>query len=117
MSDKGLATAPKVEITAAPKKMYQEIEQEEEVSRGYVKVMEIIAYDVVGKKKNEDGKEIVIERGRKPYFCQNREDITVFLENNPGARIETFGIQLLKSAAIKYLDDPENMKQFEGRDN
>jgi hypothetical protein len=92
--------------------MYKEVEQDEDVVRGYVKVVEIIAYDVVGKKKNEDGKEVIVEKGRQPYFCQDKEDAAVFAENNPGVRTETFTIQLLKSTAIKYLNGPENVKQF-----
>ena len=94
------------------KTMYKEIEQDEYVARGHVKVIEIIAYDAVGKKKNEDGKEIIVERGRAPYFCQDQEDELVFAENNPNARTEKFTVQLLKSTAIKYLNDPENVKQF-----
>ena len=92
--------------------MYKELEQDENVAKGHIKVIEIIAYDVVGKKKNEDGKEIIVEKGRAPYFCQEQEDELVFAENNPGVRTEKFTVQLLKSTAIKYLNNPENMKQF-----
>jgi len=111
MSKEGLAEATKV-TTEAPT-MYQDVEQEENVPRGYVKIMEIIAYDPVGKKTNDVGKETIIEKGRSPYFCQDSADIITFKENNKGARIETFSIQTLKNVAMKYINDPRNMKQFE----
>jgi hypothetical protein len=110
MENKGLAETVKT-TTNAPT-MYEEVEQEENVPRGYVKVMEVIAYDPVGKKTNDVGKETVIEKGRQPYFCQNSEDIITFKENNPKARIETFAVQLLKQVAIRKINDHENMKQF-----
>ena len=113
MDDEGLVETPEQGTTSAPKTMYREMEQDEEVPRGYVKVTEILAYDVVGKKKDEFGKEVIVEKGRGPYFCQDSEDAGVFKVNNPNARTETFTIQLLKSTAIKCLDDPENTKQFE----
>lgn len=95
------------------KTMYKEIEQDENVARGCVKVIEIIAYDPVGKKRNEDDtKDVIVEKGRAPYYCQDPEDELVFAENNPNARTEKFNVQLLKSTAIRYLNDPENMKQF-----
>lgn len=98
--------------------MYEEIEQDENVARGCVKVKEIIAYDFVRMEKEIDeltgkptGKKRRIEKG-SPYFCQTREQEQAFKENNPGIRTEMFEIQLLKSTAIKYLNDPENIKQF-----
>lgn len=116
MSD-GLAKALK-ETTKAPT-MYREIEQDDNVARGHVEVIEIIAYDFV---RNEDvidelsgdptGRTRRVEKGRAPYFCQDPEDALIFAENNPDARTETFTIQVRKSTAIKYLDAPRNMKQF-----
>ena len=129
MSNDGLAVTPEG-TTAAPKGLYKEIEQGDEVARGHVQVKEIIAYDFVEKRKvierdklgNEIGsKMVVIENGRKPYFCQTKEQELIFKENNPGVRtedsnsgvrMESFSIQLLKSTAIKYLDDPRNVEQF-----
>lgn len=103
----------------APKGMYEEIETIEDVARGHVIVKELIVYDVVGVRKDEDGKiiikdgkEVPLEKGRRPFFCQTNEQELVFKENNPNARIESFTIQLLKSTAIKKLNDPSNMKQF-----
>ena len=119
MSNNGLAVASKGTTTAPT--MYKEIEQMGDVARGHVEVKEIIAYDFVEKRKviekekvgNEIGiKWVTIENGRAPYFCQTKEQEVIFKENNPDARIETFSIQLLKSTAIKYLDDPRNVKQF-----
>jgi len=127
MSNQGLAETSK-ETTKAPT-MYREIEQEENVARGCVEVVEIIAYDATkeprrhppeknqskGEIVKKDGVVLYVEIGRAPYFCQDPEDALVFAENNPNVRTETFTIQLRKSTAIKYLDAPRNMKQFERR--
>lgn len=134
MSNGGLAETPKG-TTSAPG-MYEEIEQGDEVAKGHVQVKEIIAYDFIERKKvierdkigNEIGsKWVIIENGRLPYFCQTKEQELVFLENNPGireedsnrvviaasgVRTESFSIQLLKSTAIKYINDPRNVKEF-----
>ena len=119
MSNDGLAVTP--EGTTAAPTMYEEIEEIEDVARGHVRVKEIIAYDFVEKRKvierdkmgNEIGsKMVIIENSRKPYFCQTKEQEVIFKENNPDVRTESFGIQLLKSTAIKYLNDPRNVKQF-----
>jgi hypothetical protein len=134
MSNDGLAVTP--EGTTAAPTLYEEVEQGDEVAKGHVAVKEIIAYDFVERKKviekdklgNEIGsKWVIIENGRKPYFCQTKEQELIFKENNPGVRevdsnkvviaasgvrTESFSIQLLKSTAIKYLNDPRNVKQF-----
>ncbi len=125
METKGLAEAPKG-ITPAPT-MYQEVEQRENVARGHVEVIEIIAYDATKEprrhppeknevkgeiRKDKDGNVLYVEIGHEPYFCQDPEDVLIFKENNPDARTETFTIQVLKSTAIKYLNDPRNTKQF-----
>ena len=118
------------ETTKAPT-MYREIEQDENVARGHVEVIEIIAYDAtkeprrhplekgetVGEiKKDKDGNIMYVERSRGPYFCQDPEDAQVFAENNPDTRTETFTVQVRKSTAIKYLDAPRNMEQFKKRE-
>ena len=123
--NEGLAKTSK-EITKAPT-MYREIEQNENIARGHVEVIEIIAYDatkeprrhvpekdgLIGEiKKDNDGNILYVEIGREPYFCQDPEDALLFAENNPGVRTETFTVQVRKSTAIKYLDSPRNMKQF-----
>ena len=131
MNNNGLAATPTGTISAPT--MYEEIEQGDEVARGHVQVKEIIAYDFIEKKKvierdkigNELGSKIVIvENGRPPYFCQTKEQELIFLENNPGVRTkefnsgvrtESFSIQLLKSTAIKYMNDPRNVKEFTSR--
>ena len=114
------------ETTKAPQgttkaSMYREIEQEENVARGHVEVIEIIAYDFVRMEKildeltgDDTGRQRKVEKGRAPYFCQDPEDALIFAENNPDVRTETFTVQLRKSMAIKYLDAPRNMKQFKG---
>jgi len=120
MSKDGLAETAGATIPA-PKTMYQEVERDENVARGCAKVTEIIAYDATKKerrnaenevKKDRDGNILYVEVPRRPYFCQTKEQETMFSENNPGTRTETFVIQLLESTAKKYLNDPENMKQF-----
>ena len=114
------------ETTAAPT-MYKEIEQSENVARGHVEVIEIIAYDATKElrryppdkdqdvgdvMKDKAGKELYVEISRGPFFCQDPEDAQIFAENNPTTRTETFTVQVRKSTAIKYLDAPENMIQF-----
>ena len=123
MTKYGLAETQTGTISA-PKEMYQELEQGDNVAKGYVQVMEIIAYDfdktidvideLTGK---PTGKKKTLEKSRKPCFCQLPEDEKIYKANNPTARIETFGVQLLKSTAIKYLNNPENVKQFKEKDN
>ena len=121
MSKDGLAVASE-ETTSAPKGMYREEEQDETVARGCVRVTEVIAYDFVRMEKVRDeltGKftdmERKVERSRGPYFYQDSEDFIIFKENNPDARLESFGIQMLKSTAIKRMNSRENMKQFTRR--
>jgi len=121
-----------VAITEAPKGMYEEVEYDESVARGCIKVTEILAYEAtkeprryspektggIGEiRKDRDGNILYVEVSRGPYFCQTKEQERVFTERNPGIRTETFGIQLLKSTAIKYLNDPKNVKQFKEKDN
>ncbi len=110
MSEKGLAGAP-ARTTPAPG-MFIEMEQDEDVARGHVKVVEIIAYDKIGEKKNDVGKVSDIERSRKPCFCQTSDHETIYKAKYPKARIETFTIQLLKKTAMEKLNDPDNMRQF-----
>ena len=106
-------------MTSSKETMYVEMEQDEGVARGHIRVTEVIAYDFVKEEtildeltgKPTDRKRRV-EKARGPYFYQDSEDFVIFKENNPKARIETFGIQMLKSTAIKFIDRPENIKQF-----
>ncbi len=113
--------------TKAPVTFDEDIEQGDNVARGCVEIIEIIAYDATKEPrrhipekaggtgeimKDKDGNILYVEIGRKPYFCQTKEQEIIFSENNPGVRTETFGIQILKSSAIKYMNDPENKKQF-----
>lgn len=131
MTKEGLAAASE-ETTPAPE-MYQELEQDENVARGCVRVKELIAYEVTKEPRryapnkpgvegeirtDKDGKVLYVEISRGPYYCQTAEQERMFSENNSGpkVRIETFTIQLLKSTAIKLINDPENMKQFRGKE-
>ncbi len=113
MSKEGLAEAP-VTTTPAPG-MYEEIEQGDDVARGCVKVVELIAYDKFGEKVNDVGKVTILENSRKPVFCQTKEQELIYNKNNPDARIESFSIQLLKSTAIDKMNSLDNMKKFISR--
>ena len=128
--NQGLAKTSEKEITKAPT-MYREVEQNENIARGHVEVMEIIAYDATKEprrqplekgetkgeiKKDKDGNILYVEIPREPYFCQDPEDALVFAENNPKARTETFTVQVRKSTAINYLNAPRNMEQFKKRE-
>ena len=107
--------------------MYKEIEQNENVARGHVEVIEIIAYKATKQprrhppekpgiegeiRKDRQGNILYVETSSGPYFCQDPEDSLIFTENNPDLRTETFTVQVRKTTAIKYLNAPENMKQF-----
>jgi len=118
MSKDGLAVAPDG-TTPAPKVMYREEEQDETVARGCVRITEVIAYDFVRMetiKDEQTGKDTdmkrKVEKSRGPYFYQDSEEFLVFKENNPKARLETFGIQVQRSTAVRYINKPENIKQF-----
>ena len=121
MSKTGLAVASD-ETTTAPT-MYEEIEVIEDVARGHVQVVELVAYDfdkmvdvIDGLTGKPTGKQKKLEKPRGPFFCQTKEQEIIFKQNNPDARIETFTIQLLKSTGIAKLDDPETMKAFTKRE-
>jgi hypothetical protein len=121
----GLAKTSK-ETTKAPT-MYREIEQEENVARGCVEIIEIIGYkatkvlrryppdkdqatgDVM---KDKEGNKLYVEEPQGPFYCQQPDQSMTFAENNPNLRTETFTIQIRKATALAYLNDPENMKQF-----
>jgi hypothetical protein len=92
--------------------MFKDIEQGDNVAKGHVELIEIIAYDVVGKRKNYFDEIVDDEKSRGPFFCQDKEDEMFFRENNAKSRIETFTIQMLKSTAVKHIDNPDNVKQF-----
>ena len=127
MNDKGQAGTATA-TTPAPKTMFKEIEQAENVARGHVEVIEILLYDPTKQKRrhipekdglpgeimtDKDGTTLYVESSRGPFFCQDPEDAMILEENNPKARAETFTVQVRKSTAIRYINAPENMKQFE----
>jgi len=122
MTDQGLAEAKKA-TTPAPKTMYVDVpseERDENVARGCVRVTEIIAYDFVGHKKDDEGivltdakgRPIIIDKGRAPYFCQTKEQEFAFTSNNPDVRVETFTIQLQIPTARKLINAPRNVAAF-----
>ncbi len=57
-------------------------------------------------------KVIQINMGGKTYICETAADEAVFRENNPGAKVETYHLELPDHIIQGYLDDPENKKQF-----
>lgn len=75
-----------------------ELGAEEPVVRGHMKITEIIVEKLI------DGKRI--------FFCRTPEEEMIFSGNNPGVKTETFHIEMLVSTANKYLNGPENRKQF-----
>ena len=118
MSKDGLAVAPQG-TTAAPKGMYREIEEIEDVAKGHIRVKELIAYDfdrmeeVIDEYTGQStGRQRKVEKSRGPYFCQTAEQEITFKKNKTDARMESFNIQLLKSTGIEKINNPENMKQF-----
>lgn len=56
-------------------------------------------------------KEEVIEPG-KTYFCTTPQEQSIFADNNPDVKVETFNIEMPTFVADKHLNDPENKKQF-----
>jgi hypothetical protein len=57
-------------------------------------------------------KVIQINMGEKRFFCKTPEEQQVFQDNNPGAKTESFNIELTPATARGFLDNPENKKQF-----
>jgi len=52
--------------------------------------------------------------GEKPrkYFCMTKQEQSVFSENNPGVKTETFNVDLPVFVAEERLNNAENKKQF-----
>ena len=59
---------------------------------------------------------IQINVGKKRYFCKTQEEQAIFAWNNPGAVTETFKLELPDFIANDYLNDPENKKAFEKKE-
>lgn len=90
----------------------EEKDREEDVPRGYVKVIQLITYAIEGKRKNEFDELVDNKVGKGVFFCQKEEDKDKFIGKNKDLFIESFTIQLRESTAIDYLDSPENMDAF-----
>lgn len=108
MSAKTTELEPKEE----KKTFFKDIEQDEDVVRGHIKVIQLITYAVVGKKKNEFDEWVDQREGRGMYFCQTEEDKEYFVRKHPDLIIESFTIQLKQQAAMDYLNDLHNMDAF-----
>lgn len=57
-------------------------------------------------------KYIQINANHKTYLCSTAREQQIFSENNPGVETESFNIELTAEQAERYLNDPENKKQF-----
>lgn len=80
-----------------------------------VQLLEIIAKQglKVSAEPTQTVKKVIqINAKGKRYFCETTQEQQVFSENNPGVKTETFSIELPVADADKYLNDPENKKQF-----
>ena len=86
-----------------------------------IQLLEIIAKKVTSEtlpepQQEEMKKVIQINANGKTYFCETSQEQHVFSENNPDVKTETFHIELEDSTARRYLNDPENKKQFTKRE-
>ena len=97
----------------APKKMFKNIEQNENVPRGYVEIIQIIIYEKTGTTKNDADREVDTYTPLGIFFCQDKEDELKITTKYSKNKMEVFTIQTLKSIAEKYIDNPDNMKEFE----
>lgn len=55
---------------------------------------------------------IQINANGKTYLCSTAREEQIFSENNPGVETERFNLELTAEQADRYLNDPENKKQF-----
>ncbi len=79
------------------------------------RMVKVIQINVAPKTKMvvEDKRKVLkLVEGGKEYFCITAEEQRIFAENNPGVKTESFKVELQEAAAEKYLNDPENKKQF-----
>ena len=79
--------------------------QERTVAKGHKPVKQIIVKPTLDAAGN-------VKVAGKSYFCETSEEQEIFKTNNPGVETESFDIEMLISTADKYLNDPENRKQF-----
>lgn len=79
-----------------------------------LELLEIIAKKTGPAEQQEETsrKVIQINMGEKKYICLTPAEESIFRENNPGAAIETYHLELPDHTIQEYLDDPKNQKQF-----
>ncbi len=53
-----------------------------------------------------------INMGGKKYICETAAEEAIFAENNPGAKTESYHLELPNHIIEGYLNDPENKKQI-----
>jgi len=95
-----------------PKEVKEILEKLNELTNR-VELLEIIAKKGSGEESRPATKEIIqINMGDKKYFCETQLEHQAFKENNPTAKTESFNVEMPTDQADKYLNDPENKKQF-----
>ena len=94
----------------------ENLKEKFEMLKGKVELLEILAKQPAVPKVEEVQIKLVkvkqINANGKSYFCKTQQEQQVFAENNPGVKTESFDIELQEATAEKYLNDPENIKQF-----
>jgi hypothetical protein len=85
-----------------------------------LQLLEIIAKNTGTQSETEKKatkKVIQINAGDKKYFCATEQERQAFSQNNPNTKTESFEVELSIPVADEYLNDPENKKAFQGKDN
>lgn len=108
------------EINAKKIKEIQENFQEKfDELENRMKLLEIIVTKQTSETQPEPQQEVMkviqINANDKSYFCTTAQEQQIFDENNPGAKTETFNIELSIPIANERLNNPENKKQFTRR--
>lgn len=101
--------------TLSNREKVESLEEHLEDLENRVQLLEIIARkapEALPEPQPETKKIVQINAKGKKYFCETKQEQAIFAENNPGTKTETFDVELHVFAADKYLNDPENKKQF-----
>ena len=108
------------EVTIPKMTKYEEINERIKGLVNRVELLEIVAkaqsQSVPQSESTSIKKVIQINAKGKTYFCTTSQEQQIFTENNPGVETETFNIELPPTVADRYLNNPENKKQFTKKD-
>ena len=108
------------QVTIPKMTKYEEINERINGLANRVELLEIIAKSQPAtqpESRPESMKKVIQINARgKTYFCATNQEQQIFTQNNPGVETETFNIELTSDVADRYLNDPENKKQFTKRD-